>query len=134
MNTARHVRSLEGTVTLENFDRIREIIVDECNDVIGLSLHFEVSPEDDTTNPRIVVSEDANRLVVYRTPDTEAEFVINGEIRWEHGAWIADGFYLVKPGGLHQGVASFGLIAIDEAALRLNLAVRIVRVNVNRLD
>lgn len=128
----RHVRVLEGSLTADNFDRVTEIVVDELNYVLGLQLRQEVWP--DEIDPPLVVSAGENRqLVIYKRDDAQVELVINGGVSWRHGGWNVDGFYIVKPGGTHQGIASFGLIQAEEAAIRLNPAIRIVRVNVGDL-
>jgi hypothetical protein len=129
----RHVRVLEGSITAENFDRVAEIVMDELHDVIGLQLRQEVWP-DDTDPPLQVYSMDTGRLVIFKRDGTEVELVINGGIAWQHGGWNIDGFYMVKPGGTHQGVSSFGLIQTDEAAVRLNPAIRLVRVTVGNVE
>jgi hypothetical protein len=99
---------------------------------MGLRLRQEVWP--DERDPPLAVSGSENqRLIIYKRDNTEVELVINGGVHWQHGGWNVDGFYLVKPGGLHQGISSFGLMQTDEAAVRLNPAVRFVRVNLDYL-
>jgi hypothetical protein len=61
--------------------------------------------------------------------DFASELNINDGFRWEHGQWIVDSFYLVKPGGMFQGTSCFGLVGIDEAAVRLNSAVKLIPVS-----
>lgn len=129
----RHVRVLGGAITSDNFDRVSEIVMDELNDVVGLQLRQEVWP--DQENPPVQVhSLETGRLVIYKRDDAEIELVINGGVSWQHGGWNVDGFYIVKPGGTHQGISSFGLTQVDEAAVRLNPAVRIVPVNLDLLE
>lgn len=54
------------------------------------------------------------------------EVVINEPgYRWEHGGFEVDGFFLVKSGGVHQGVVSAGLMPVDEAVIRLSAGVTI---------
>lgn len=128
----RHVRVLDGTITADNFDRAGEIVMDELDDVLGLQLRQEVWPDEEDP-PLQVHSPETGRLVIYKRDETQIELVINGGVSWQHGGWNVDGFYIVKPGGTHQGISSFGLMQVDEAAVRLNPAVRIVRVNLDYL-
>lgn len=59
----------------------------------------------------------------------EFELVVQSGYRWEHGGYVVDGFYLVKGGGMHQGIISYGLEPVDEGTLRANPSVRIVDKN-----
>ena len=130
----RHVRMLEGAITLGNFDRFSEIIIDEIDDVIGLLLYQDqIETPADGSSGLTISGDGSDRLVIYKEPDPTVEFVINGGTRWEHGSWVIDGFYLVKRGGLHQGIASLGLMRVDEATVRLNPSIRILRVNLAQL-
>jgi len=127
----RHVRVLDGSISADNFERVSEIVMDELNDVVGLQLRQEVWPDEDDP-PLQVHSLETGRLVIYKRDETEIELVINGGVSWQHGGWNVDGFYIVKPGGT-QGISSFGLMQVEEAIVRLNPAIRIVRVNLDEL-
>ena len=116
----------EGTVTQENGERFLDFISQNVDRVIGLRLVVEPAPEDGTFS--VSAADEERRyllLSVYRAEEGGTEVLINGEYRWEHGAWIVDGFFLVQPGGTHQGVNSFGLAPTDAAAVRLNPSVRL---------
>ena len=54
------------------------------------------------------------------------EVVTNGTVGRDAGMFTLDGIYIVKAGGMHQGIASFGLQPVDEATVRLNPSVKIV--------
>jgi hypothetical protein len=66
-------------------------------------------------------------LIVFRSGDpTSTELVINGAFRWEQGAYVVDGFFLVKSGGMHQGVVSLGLQPVEEAILQSSAKIAIL--------
>ncbi len=128
----RHVRQFTGALTAENLARVVEAVSDDRNRVIGLNVFFEqFATEHASARPG---HEPDERMVLWCKEvgsDFAFELNINGGFRWEHGQWVVDSFYLVKPGGMFQGTSCFGLIGIDEASLRLNSAVKLVRVSLS---
>lgn len=122
----------EGTVTPQNGERLTEMIGDNLDQVIGLRLAVE--PTADGSSPFSVSatsdSEQYLLLSVYRPDEGGREILVNGEYRWEHGMWIVDGFFLVRSGGMHQGVLSYGLMPTDAAAVRLNPHLRLQTIEV----
>jgi len=56
----------------------------------------------------------------------EVELNVDQGATWLHGSIVFDGFYLIKYGGTHQGILSFGLKQVDEATVILNPAIQVV--------
>lgn len=124
----RHVRQFSGTFPSAESARFFEAVIDDCNRIVGLSIVVESTGDDADAQ---VFAHGSGKLVLFlRNSGGGTELNINGGFRWEHGSWIVDGFYLVKPGGMFQGICCFGLIAADEAAIRLDSSVRIVPVRI----
>jgi hypothetical protein len=124
----RHVRQFSGTFPSTESARFFEAVTDDCNRVVGLSLVVE--PTEDHADAQVFAHGSEKLVLSRRDSNGGTELNINGGFRWEHGSWIVDGFYLVKPGGMFQGISCFGLLAADEAAIRLDSSVRIVPVRI----
>ncbi len=124
---ARHVRHLRGELTRENYNRFSEVIFDEINSIIGLDLMIQETSGSGEEEEHFSVAHDGERLITYLTSaGGGVEILINGGLSRQWAMWRADGFYLVKSGGMQQGICSVGLLPADEALIRLNPAVRIV--------
>lgn len=125
----RHIRKLQGDITGDNAERLFELLVEECDRVVGVQVHL--NPSEDWSEGLQVGDHNApgETLTVYKA-NGHTEININDGFRREHGGWAVDGFYLVKPGGMFQGVCCFGLLPVDEAAIFLNPAVRVVMVRI----
>lgn len=92
--------------------------------VIGLKISAE--PSDHASGFYCGVSD--RQFVTYMPPNAQTEIVANEGFRWEHGAYVFDGFFLVKSGGMHQGTISYGLEPVSEAVVRLGRGITIRRV------
>ncbi len=93
---------------------------DHLDKVIGLKIGVEGLGE-----KTISVTAYSGQFVVYRLANTQSEIVATAGFSWQHGSYIFDGFFIVKSGGIHQGVVSYGLEPVNEAIVRLNPNVRI---------
>jgi hypothetical protein len=117
----------EGLVDSASAERFVEAITQAQDTVIGLNVSVEPSGENDD---RYYASLSDGRLVVTSGDPLNApqEIVVNGDIGRSWDMWRVDGFYLIKFGGMHAaGAMSWGALPVDEASLRLNPNVRIVR-------
>lgn len=114
---ARHVRRLAGKLTRQNYDRFSEVVFDEINNVIGLDLMIEPTLEAGVDgDDRYSVAHHGDRLITYKVEDAGGvEILVNGGLSLQWGMWRADGFYLIKSGGMHQGICSVGLLPVDDS-------------------
>jgi hypothetical protein len=111
---------------------LEEVVFDEVDYVIGLDLMIQETT-DSAPEEQMVASYSDGQLVVYKTRKSGggSEIVINGGLSRQWAMWRADGFYLVKSGGMNQGICSVGLLPTDEALIRLNPAVRVISIKID---
>ena len=96
---------------------------------------IQETSEDGATHGRMVAHYSSERMVLYKVGETGgSEIIINGGLSRQWAMWRADGFYLVKSGGMQQGVCSVGLMSTDEALIRLNPAVKIIKITIDQND
>lgn len=115
----RTITVLRGEVDDVNLQQVSSLIADANDNVIGLKLRFN-PPQNDRWSVEI---QDEGGGYVF---DGEIELNVSGGACWVNGALSLDGFWLVKYGGMHQGILSFGLQRVDEAQIRLNTGIRLV--------
>jgi len=118
---------ISGAPTIQNSDKFIEVISSHTDQIVGLKLRVEKesSEVERATGFSARESDEGYLLISYYVTGEEGyEVLINDGYNWQHGGWDVDGFYIVKPGGSHQGQSSFGLVPVDDAQVRLNPAVR----------
>ncbi len=116
----RELTRFTGEVTSANFVSFCGLVADAVDTVIGLKLQID-SPQPD---PRAAELQDGGSVYLFDGEEIELNADKGGS--WLHGSVVFDGFYLIKYGGMHQGILSFGLQQVDEASIILNPAIRIV--------
>jgi hypothetical protein len=115
----RLVPLITGTATADNVEELMSAAGGACDSFIGVKVRFDPAPADDDLQYSVSGDTEDDYLIVFRSGDpTSTELVINGAFRWEQGAYVVDGFFLVKSGGMHQGVVSLGLQPVEEAILQ----------------
>jgi len=116
------IPQLYGQVTETNYQAFEDFIAEHLDKVIGLKLSIERTIDDRRHLKASDSQFDAKtrQFVLYRTPDTTVEIVSTGGYTFQHGSYVFDGFYIVKSGGMHQGVVSYGPVSTDEAQVRLS--------------
>jgi hypothetical protein len=120
----QRIDQIVGGVSAENVDKFAEEISDHLDKIVGLKVSVEAG---DSGGMSAHVTE--GMLVVYRSGG-DFEIVANSGYRYEHGAYVFDGFFIVKSGGMHQGVVSYGLQEVNEAQVLLTPGVEILPVPV----
>jgi hypothetical protein len=110
------IPELHGPVTRANFDRFEAFVSSHLDRVIGLKVSFDTDEKAKGLN----ASADGGQFVTYVTPNTQTEIVANSGYSFQHGSYVFDGFFIVKNGGMHQGVVSYGLVQAKEEAIRLS--------------
>jgi len=127
--TARTVIQYSGQVNERSANRFAEVISRNVDRVIGLKVAIEPSEEASFSRTGYIAEIDGRQFVMSKSDPRNGggiEVVTNGAVGRDAGMFKLDGIYIVKAGGMHQGVASFGLQPVDEATVRLNPSVKIV--------
>jgi len=132
MSTAapREVRTVvvyTGVVDASTAERFLDVIGDNLDSVIGLDI--AVAPSRDNDERYLVGPSDGRFVISAGDPlNMPREVVIGGDVGTTMDMTTVNGFYLIKSGGMHAaGAISYGARPVDEAALRLNPHVRIIR-------
>lgn len=119
---AQKVTRLVGEVNAGNAAAFLEsaFIPDE---IVGVQVTIEPSEEADEKYGTTVDDEDG-ALAIW---SGEFEMVVpKTSYHWLHGAYVVDGFFIPKNGGMHQGTISFGLEPVSEGQVRANPNLKIV--------
>lgn len=128
--SARIVIVYTGEVNARTADRFLTTVSRNVDKVIGVKILVEPSRDGELERTGYLALFTDDQLGISMTDPKGlkggVEVVKNGPVQRMMGEYSVDGMFLVKPGGLNQGVASFGLKPVDEATVRLNPAVRIV--------
>jgi hypothetical protein len=125
---AKVVTEYSGELNSQTANRFLSLISKNTDHVIGLKLSVTPSSESDFAQSGYIAEVDGPQFVVSKTDPQKGgvEAVTNASVGRDAGMYKLDGFFIVKAGGMHQGVASFGLQQVDEATVRLTPSVRIV--------
>lgn len=121
------LRSYSGHIDENTFEKFTDIISFNTDKIIELKLTVERSRKD---QERYYVGVGESQLTISGGDpmDSPREVVINGPAGTTADMLTVDGFYLVKSGGMHAaGALSWGLVPVDEAVIRLNPKVSILK-------
>ncbi len=102
---------LSGSVTVRNYVKLESFLSRNLDKIVGLKIYF-----DSASHPApLVAGVSEKRFVAYkRIPETTSEIVASDGFYWLHGGYQFDGYFVVKSGGMHQGVISYGLQKVPE--------------------
>ncbi len=125
-----------GQITPRNVGILLNDVAARRDRIIGLQV--QIAPNGAGDPKGYVVDRDDRLFVI--SADVKTALADDGlevvapkdEASFLHGQWILDGFYVVKSGGIHQGVASFGLEKVDEGAVLLSPKYIVRRVSISR--
>lgn len=132
---SRHVRKLVGELTSDTYELLERVVFEEIDYVVGLDLMIEESSDSAQETSPMAAHYSDERMTLYKVRDAGGtEIIINGGLSRQWAMWRADGFYLVKSGGMNQGICSVGLMPTDEALIRLNPAVKVITIRINQED
>jgi hypothetical protein len=121
----RTITVYEGVVDGKSAERFLDLIGKSEDQIIGLKVQA-----DTIETPLYSVIVDGEQLVITAGDPLDAprEVVVNGDTGSSLAYHLIDGFYLIKFGGSHAaGALSWGAIPVDEAKIRLDPNIRIVR-------
>lgn len=96
-----------GLVTVANARHFTDLLSRRVDQVVGLSVRITRNSEAEFAGKRYLVSADPDYLGI--TKD-DIEIVVKGRFKPQGRVYPVDGFFKVEPGGMHQGIVSFGLI------------------------
>jgi hypothetical protein len=115
----------DGSVDASTSDRFLDLISKSEDRIIGLKLWVDTKE----TKRFSAMMDEKQFIITTGDPlDAPRELVVNGDIERSVTGWLIDGFYLVKFGGSHAaGALSWGAIPVDEAKIRLDRGLRVVR-------
>ncbi len=113
----RTVPRLVGAVTAGNADRYTTFISDRLDQVVALRLRVTPGTVPDFKASNYLAEVSGDLFMVFKrssATDGGIEVVLpKGEARLVGGAYVIDGFFVVRSGGMHQGTLSYGLERID---------------------
>ena len=122
----RKIPQLSGTLTETTYPEFEKFVDDHVNKVIGLKITVQRSDSDAAP---LQASADKEQLVVYlnSTPDepSESEIVVGNGFSYQHGSYVLEGLFVVKNGGMHQGVISYSLMKADGPAAKLDPSIKL---------
>lgn len=122
----RTVIEYSGHVNARTANRFAQLISRNVDRVIGLKITVEPSDNSDSSRNGYIAEADGPQFVLSKSDlqNGGIEVVTNGAVGRSGGMFMLDGIYVVKSGGMHQGIASFGLQPVDEASVRLNPSIK----------
>jgi hypothetical protein len=128
----KKIYSVTGEITAAGFKGFEQFLFNSLDAVIGLKIAFAAN--EDANAGDLSASQKNGQFVAYLSgPGGESEIVATEGFQYLHGDYVFDGFFVVKSGGMHQGIISLYLARTDEAQVRLSSA-RIVELDAKRLD
>lgn len=115
----------DGVVDGKSSDRFLDLISKSIDRIIGLKLWVDTQE----TKRFSAMFVDKQLIITTGDPlDAPQELVVNGDVGRSVTGYLVDGFYLIKFGGTHAaGALSWGAIPVDEAKIRLDRGLRVVR-------
>lgn len=121
-----------GAVTAANYTGLEAFLFNSLDTVVGLKVAF---PQGDTQEAGgLDAGESEGRFVAHLAgPGGESEIVADKGFSFQHGSYVFDGFFVVKSGGMNQGIISLYLDRADESAVLLS-GVPITDIRIDRLD
>lgn len=117
----RTVPVYTGQVTYENSQSFTTALANRVDTIVGVKA--SVAPTEAGVLNGYLVDSMADDAGVYisRTEGRMGGIQINApSAYWRHGNYIIDGFFVVKYGGMGQGVMGYQLKPVDEAAVLLS--------------
>lgn len=123
---------VNGEVDAKTYKAFEQFLFSSMDNVIGLKINFPAN--ENAKDGEMSASQNDGQFVAYLDgPNSASEVVAVEGFQFLHGDFVFDGFFLVKSGGMHQGVISLSLQKTDEAVVRLSVA-RLVNIQANRLQ
>lgn len=120
-----YIPVLTGDLTFDNSRQFNLAIANRVDTIVGVKV--SVDPTDDRTPAGYLVDQigDEGGVYISRTDAEGGGIQINApSAYWRQGSYIIDGFFVVKYGGMGQGIMGYQLKPVDDAAVLLSPAQR----------
>lgn len=108
-----HIEFLHGEITSDNIADLGNLACRNHDKIVHLNMDI-VWPENSTK----VETNGFRRLIVY-TDDIEYLFPY-GSYEYQHGGYRIDGYFIVRSGGMHDGVTSDAFERVRDEPVLLN--------------
>lgn len=128
----KEIVRVSGTVTPRNYKGLETFLLNSIDKLIGLKLRFDAN-EDAGRNEVAAYVEDGLFLAYLREEESESQITAKDSVAsFQHGGYVLDGFFVVKYGGMNQGIQALVLEPSDEGAV-LASGVRVKDIDIGRL-
>jgi hypothetical protein len=123
---------VNGEVTAKSYKGLEVFLMNSLDTLVGLKVSF---PQSDSSEPgALTASADGGKFIGFVAgPGSETEMVADAGFAFQHGSFVFDGFFVVKSGGMHQGIVSLYLDKADESAVLLS-GTPVKDISIDRLD
>jgi hypothetical protein len=131
-HSAEKVYRVNGHVTPKNVRGFQVFLLNSVDAIVGLKVHFSA---DNRHGPGIVTAEaDNGSFVSYMAGnDAEVEIFAKDGFEYRSGDYVFDSFYLVKYGGMHQGIHTVSLNRMEESSVLLS-GLKVADIEIDRLN
>jgi hypothetical protein len=126
----KKIYNVSGDITPSSYKGFEQFLLNSLDTIVGLKVSF---PANEYTPGVVVAGANDGQFVAYFSGAGESEIVAVEGFQFLHGAYVFDGFFVVKSGGVHQGTVSLSLQKTDEAQVRLSNAA-IIDIRAERLN
>lgn len=115
-----------GQITYENSGRFTTALANRVDTIVGVKVTLDPTSKDSPDGYLVGQIRDDGGAYVSRTEGNMGGVQINApSAYWRHGSYVIDGFFVVKYGGMGQGIRGYQLQPVDDAAVLLSMALRV---------
>jgi len=118
---------VRGEVNVKTYGTFEKFLSSHLDKIIGLQVRI-VAPTDE--RDQLQAGVDQGQFTAYLSGGHDvcwkpneprcSEIGASTGFSYMHGDYVFDGFFLVKYGGMHQGIQSYYLKEVDEATVKLS--------------
>lgn len=119
------ISALDGSLHIKTWKEFVDFVSDNTDKIVSVKIWVDAKKHDNKKGV-LVADISQKQLVIYKTGmdgsggDYDAEVVVNDNYRYEHGQYVIDGFFVIKSGGMHQGILSYGLNGVPDSQVLLS--------------
>ncbi len=115
----KEVVRISGEVTAQNYRAFAGFLLDATDRVVGLKVAFPGNEAHATG--KMTAMKDGDLFIAYVAgPDSDSQIAAKEGYSFQHGAYVFDGYFVVKYGGMNQGIVGIYLDKADEALVTLS--------------
>jgi hypothetical protein len=129
---AQKIYRVNGRVSPNNVRGLQVFLLNSVDAIVGLKLHFS---SEKRHGPGIVTADaDDGSFSSYMAGEgAEIEIFAEDGYEYRSGDFVFDSFYLVKYGGMHQGIHSVSLNKVTESSVLLS-GLKVTDIEIDRLN